>query len=102
MAGPLWLGKQWCPGVRNGRDDSKYGLHGRIGNKPAHHVELSVDGEAGTIRIVGIVDETRFHFFKLRMTTTIEARVGESTIAIRDTISNLSASRRRSPDAVSH
>ncbi len=70
----------------------KYGLHGRIGNKPAHRVELSVDGETGTIRIVGIVDETRFHFFKLRMTTTIEARVGESTIAIRDTISNLSAS----------
>jgi hypothetical protein len=70
----------------------KYGLHGRIANKPAHHVELSVDGEAGTIRIVGIVDETRFLFFKLRMTTTIEARVGESSIAIRDTISNLSAS----------
>ena len=29
----------------------KYPLHGRIGNKPAHHVEVSVDGDSGEIKV---------------------------------------------------
>ncbi len=74
------------------RGHLKYGLHGRIGNKPAHQVELRVDGETGEITLLGIVDEVRFHFFKLRMFTTIKTKVGQPWLEIRDTVQNLSAS----------
>lgn len=70
----------------------KYPLHGRIGNKPARHVSVAVDGDSGEITVTGVVEETRFHFLKLRMTTTMTTRVGESTVRIRDVIENLSAS----------
>jgi hypothetical protein len=70
----------------------RYGLHGRIGNKPAHQVDVHVDGETGEITIAGIVDETRFHFFKLRMFTTIKTRIGQPGLEIRDVVENLSAS----------
>ena len=70
----------------------KYGLHGRIANRPAHLVDVAVDPEAGELRIVGIVDETRFHFNKLRMTSTILTRLGEPGFRLRDEIQNLSAS----------
>ena len=53
----------------------KYPLHGRIGNKPAHHVEVSVDGDSGEIKVTGVVEESRFHFLKLRMTATITTKV---------------------------
>lgn len=69
----------------------KYPLHGRIGNKPARRVSVSVDGATGTIAVTGVVEETRFHFLKLRLTSTVETRVGESTLRIRDVIENLSA-----------
>jgi hypothetical protein len=70
----------------------RYGLHGRIANKPAHQLEVRADGETGELTIAGIVDETRFHFFKLRMFTTITTKVGESSLSIRDTIENFSGS----------
>ncbi len=70
----------------------KYPLHGRIGNKPAQRVSVSVDDETGEISLTGVVEETRFHFLKLRLTTTITTRVGESAIRIRDVIENRSAS----------
>ena len=67
-------------------------LHGRIANKPAHQVDLSIDGDTGDITLVGAVDETRFHFAKLRLLTTIKTRVGEPWVAVHDTVQNLSAS----------
>jgi hypothetical protein len=70
----------------------RYGLHGRISNRPAHQVVLHVDGDSGTIRLTGVVDETRFLFSKLRLTTTITTKVGEPVIEIRDCVQNLSAS----------
>jgi hypothetical protein len=70
----------------------RYGLHGRIANKPAHQLDVRVDGETGEIAITGVVDETRFHFFKLRMVTTITTRVGQASLEIRDTVENLSGS----------
>lgn len=70
----------------------RYPLHGRIGNLPAHEVQLDVDGATGQITLGGVVDECRFHFLKLRLTSTITTRVGEPTIEIHDTIENLSAS----------
>ena len=66
-------------------------LHGRIANLPAHNVEVEVDGDAGEIRITGIVDETRFLGSKLRLRSTLVTRVGSRALSIRDEITNLSA-----------
>lgn len=70
----------------------KYPLHGRIANLPAHHVEAAVDSEAKEIRVKGIVDETRFHFQKLRLTSTLVTRFGSPTLRIVDEVTNLSGS----------
>lgn len=69
----------------------KYPLHGRIANKPAHHVELSIDTDKQEIKLVGIVDESRFHFQKLRMTSTLTTKFGSTSFTISDKIENLSA-----------
>jgi hypothetical protein len=70
----------------------KYPLHGRIANKPAHSVSVTFDAEKDEISVTGIVEETRFHFLKLRMTSTYTTKVGSTTIHVRDEIENLSAS----------
>ena len=67
-------------------------LHGRIGNKPAHSVEIGVNGDTGEITVTGVVEETRFHFFKVRMTATYKTKVGEPGLSIHDEIENISAS----------
>ena len=70
----------------------KYPLHGRIGNKPAQNAAVTIDPEAGTISVSGLVVETRFHFFKLSLETTMTTKFGGQTIEINDTVKNLSAS----------
>jgi hypothetical protein len=69
----------------------KYPLHGRIGNRPAHHVTLSIDPDAGEIKLVGVVEETRFHFLKLRLTSTITTKIGSSAVSVHDEVLNFSA-----------
>ncbi|MDA0659285.1 MAG: aldose 1-epimerase family protein [Planctomycetota bacterium] len=69
-----------------------YPLHGRIANRPAHDVTLGIDESAGTIRLTGIVEETRFHFHKLRMTSTITLQFGSTDIQLEDRIENVSDS----------
>jgi hypothetical protein len=69
-----------------------YPLHGRIGNKPAYRLELTVDGDADELRLTGWVEETRFHFLKLRMKSTFRTRLGSTSIDVEDEIENLSAS----------
>ncbi len=72
------------------RGQLKFPLHGRIANKPAHRVIVSlVDDE---LKIIGEVEETRFHFLKLRMTSTITVRRGQQGFDLRDEILNLSQS----------
>jgi hypothetical protein len=70
----------------------KYPLHGRIANRPARKVTVEVDGGSGEITVRGVVEETRFLFQKLRLTTTVTTRVGQLGLEIRDEIENLSAS----------
>ena len=67
-----------------------YPLHGRIANRPAHRVEVEVDDERGEIAVTGVVEETRFLFWNLRMTSRISTRVGENHVRIRDEVENLS------------
>lgn len=69
-----------------------YPLHGRIGNRPAHFAELAVDDDSGEISVTGAVDESRFHFLKLRLTSRVSTRPGEAGLRIRDRVENLSAS----------
>ncbi|MCE5268483.1 MAG: aldose 1-epimerase family protein [Planctomycetaceae bacterium] len=69
----------------------RYPLHGRIGNTPAHKVELTIDGDTGEIALTGVVDESRLFGPKFRLSTTIATKVGESRVTIADQITNLSA-----------
>jgi hypothetical protein len=55
-----------------------YPLHGRIANLPAHRLEMMVDGDSGEITLAGVVEESRFNFKNLRLTSTIKTKVGES------------------------
>jgi len=88
-----------CGLVSNGAPDFDpesgrllYPLHGKIGNLPAHYLEVTVDTDEEEISVTGIVDETRFHFHNLRMKSTITTKFGESSIHIHDEIENLSDS----------
>jgi galactose mutarotase-like enzyme len=68
-----------------------YPLHGRIANRPAHKVALSVDGESGTIIVTGDVDEARLFFNKLRLHSEVRTVVGQPSLTVTDTVTNLSA-----------
>jgi hypothetical protein len=68
-----------------------YPLHGRIANKPAHEVDVTVDTDLQTIAVRGVMDEVRFHFLKLRMTTTITTKLGSSSFTVHDEIENRSS-----------
>jgi hypothetical protein len=68
-----------------------YPLHGRIANIPARDVELTVDSDKQEISLRGVVEESRFHFQKLRMTTTITTKIGSSAFTVHDEIENVSA-----------
>lgn len=69
-----------------------YPLHGRIGNKPAESTRFTIDPDTQEITVMGFVREARFHFGKLRMTTTLKTRAGEKGFRIHDEIKNLSES----------
>lgn len=77
--------------VFDSRNVLQYPLHGRIANLPAHRVTLSVDREKGTISLTGEVDETRFLFHHLRLTSTVTTTIGSTELAIHDSITNLSS-----------
>lgn len=66
-----------------------YPLHGRIANRPAHKLDLAID-DAGEITLTGVVDENRFHFRRLRLTSTVKTRMGEPGLRIIDEVTNLS------------
>jgi hypothetical protein len=66
-----------------------YPLHGRIANLPAHHVELIVDEAAGHISLRGVVDETRFHFHALRLTSTLTTAIGSNEFSWSDEVQNI-------------
>jgi len=70
----------------------KYPLHGRIANRPAQQVEVAVDDEMGQISVTGVVEETRFHFTKLRLTSTVTTMPGQAGFRIRDQIESFSGS----------
>ncbi len=64
-------------------------LHGFLANRPAQRVEIAVEGDQ--ITITGVVQEIRFHFAKLQLTTRITTRFDQPSLQIDDQIQNLSA-----------
>jgi hypothetical protein len=74
----------------DGQGRLRYPLHGRIAQRPAHFVELTIDDQSGEITLHGEVDETRFHFLKLRLRSTLVLRRDEAGFRLRDEIINLS------------
>src|SRR3954470_23881917 len=64
-------------------------LHGRIANTPAHRVELIVDEDAGLLTLRGIVDESRFHFQSLRLTTSVTTAIGSNEFCWSDEVENI-------------
>ena len=65
-------------------------LHGRIANKPARSVSITIDGDE--ITIDGIVEESRFHFTKLRLHTSIKTKFNEAGFRVHDEVENFSSS----------
>lgn len=70
----------------------KYPLHGRIANKPAYRLKVTIDPDAGEISVTGMVEEARFHFQKLRLAATITMNLGDCGVHLVDEVSNFSAS----------
>jgi hypothetical protein len=66
-----------------------YPLHGRIANLPAQHLELIADDEAGQLTLRGVVDETRFHFQSLRLTSTLTTILGSNEFSWTDEVENI-------------
>lgn len=63
-------------------------LHGRIANRPAHLVEVALDGDRGELSVSGVVDEARLFGNKLRLRSTVRTEFGSSKLTIVDEISN--------------
>jgi len=64
-------------------------LHGKIANTPARKVSVEVDADC--VKIIGVTEEARFHFMKLRLTSTITWKMGTTSLEIDDEVENLSA-----------
>jgi hypothetical protein len=85
-----------CGLVGNGAPDFdasgrlSHGLHGRIANLPAHHLDVTLDEAAGTITLTGAVDETRFLAHALRMTTSLTLQADRHRVAWTDSVKNIS------------
>ena len=85
-----------CGLVSNGAPDFdetgrlRHPLHGRIANLPAHYLDVTLDDAAGTITLTGAVDETRFHFHALRMTTSLTLHADRQRVSWTDTVKNIS------------
>jgi len=66
----------------------QYPLHGRIANLPASRVEAIVNDTAGTITLQGTIEETRFHFQKLRLVSSLTIPFGTTRMSWHDQVTN--------------
>ena len=64
-------------------------LHGRIANLPAYYVELIVDEVARKLTLRGVIDESRFHFQSLRLTTSLTTAFGSNEFSWTDEVENI-------------
>ena len=71
------------------RRDVLYGLHGKLGNIPAHKVVVDFDQETGEIAVEGEVDEAKPFAGQVRLRTRISTTPGSNAIRVRDEYVNL-------------
>jgi hypothetical protein len=71
----------------------RYPLHGKIANQPARKVEVTVDTDARTLAVSGVVDEARLFGNKLRMVSTISTGLGRPGFTVADAVTNVSSER---------
>ncbi|MCX7395835.1 MAG: aldose 1-epimerase family protein [Planctomycetales bacterium] len=75
------------PGV-DGRESLT--MHGRIANLPAHRLELRIDTDgAGSLELIGTVDECSMFGPRWRMTSTLRMVAGSNACEIIDELTNL-------------
>src|SRR5262249_37763723 len=63
-------------------------LHGRIANRPAQRVEVTV-ADSGAVRVSGQVEEAGLFCGRLRLTTTYETDPNSNRLTVRDVVENL-------------
>ncbi len=71
----------------------RYPLHGRIGNLPAHSLAIEVDRDAGTLDVIGSVNENRFHIQALNMEVRYRFHIQRTTIDCSDVVTNRRSQR---------
>jgi hypothetical protein len=71
------------------RRDVLYGLHGKIGNIPAHKVAVHYTPETQEISIEGQVDESKPFAPQIRLATRITTKPGSNKVIVRDEYVNL-------------
>src|SRR5205807_6305288 len=66
-------------------------LHGRIANRPAHHVEVRVSLDPPReLSVTGQVDEAALFFGHLRLTATFTTVPGSNRVVVHDVVENRS------------
>ena len=65
----------------------QYPLHGRIANRPAYYVDVTVDSQ-GEITVRGFVEEASFHFQKLRLEASLTTTIDSTSFTIHDEVEN--------------
>ena len=66
-------------------------LHGRIANLPAHRLEVQIDDERKSLRVIGDVDEGGLFYPHLSLRTTYTTPVGSNLLEIEDVVVNRSS-----------
>lgn len=69
--------------------DVLYGLHGRIGNIPAHYVAVHHDEKSGAVAVEGHVDESKPFAPQVGLRTKISTEPGSNRLVVRDEYVNL-------------
>lgn len=64
-------------------------LHGSIGNLPAENVEINLSDDGERLIVSGDVYETRFLIHNLKLRVEYEFTLGQPSITVRDTVSNI-------------
>lgn len=72
----------------NDRGQLRYPLHGRVANLPAESLSITVDADAGTVEVTGVVREARLFFSNLTLTSTLRMSADGDTIEIEDSVIN--------------
>lgn len=70
------------------KDRLRHPLHGRIANTPAESLSVTIDEDAGTIEVIGVVREARLFFTNWTLTSIIRMHVNEDVVEIEDRVTN--------------